>query len=203
MATTPTYSWPIPDNTDLVKDGAEAIRDLGNAIDTTVDGLPGAGLVHINTTSFSAVASQSINDVFTSTYDKYLVIFDMISVGGTLDIRLRLRASGSDITGANYRVQRLTGEGSTPSAQLVTGQTSIIVQAGITVGTRLYNTYEFKNPNLAEPTAISNFQIGPTGDYINLQGGVYNDNALVDGFSFFTSANSITGSVSTFGYRKS
>ena len=39
MAITPTYSWPLPDDTDLVKDGAEAIRDLGNAIDTTVDGL--------------------------------------------------------------------------------------------------------------------------------------------------------------------
>jgi trimeric autotransporter adhesin len=29
------------------------------------------GLVHINTTSFSAVASQSINDVFSATYDNY------------------------------------------------------------------------------------------------------------------------------------
>lgn len=36
MATTPTYSWPTPDNTDLVKDGALAMRNLGDAIDTTV-----------------------------------------------------------------------------------------------------------------------------------------------------------------------
>lgn len=36
MAVTPTYSWPTPDDTDLVRDGAEAIRDLGDAIDTTV-----------------------------------------------------------------------------------------------------------------------------------------------------------------------
>jgi hypothetical protein len=37
MASTPIYSWPTPDNTDLVKNGALAIRTLGDAIDTTVD----------------------------------------------------------------------------------------------------------------------------------------------------------------------
>ena len=36
MATSPIYSWPEPDNTDLVKNGALAIRTLGNAIDTTM-----------------------------------------------------------------------------------------------------------------------------------------------------------------------
>jgi hypothetical protein len=36
MATSPIYSWPEPDNTDLLKNGALAIRTLGNAIDTTM-----------------------------------------------------------------------------------------------------------------------------------------------------------------------
>jgi len=36
MATTTNYSWTTPDDTDLVKDGASAIRSLGSAIDTTV-----------------------------------------------------------------------------------------------------------------------------------------------------------------------
>ncbi len=33
MATTTNYGWTTPDNTDLVKDGALAIRTLGSAID--------------------------------------------------------------------------------------------------------------------------------------------------------------------------
>ena len=37
MATSPIYGWAEPDNTDLVKNGALAIRTLGNAIDTTMD----------------------------------------------------------------------------------------------------------------------------------------------------------------------
>ena len=36
MATTTNYSWTTPDDTDLVKDGAAAIRTLGSSIDTTV-----------------------------------------------------------------------------------------------------------------------------------------------------------------------
>jgi hypothetical protein len=36
MATTTNYGWETPDDTDLVKDGAAAIRTLGSSIDTTV-----------------------------------------------------------------------------------------------------------------------------------------------------------------------
>jgi hypothetical protein len=36
MATSPTYSWPEPDDTSLVKNGAQAMRTLGNAIDSTM-----------------------------------------------------------------------------------------------------------------------------------------------------------------------
>jgi hypothetical protein len=34
MATTTNYSWTTPDDTDLVKDGAAAIRTLGSSADT-------------------------------------------------------------------------------------------------------------------------------------------------------------------------
>ena len=36
MATSTNYGWSEPDNTSLVKDGAQAIRTLGNAIDTSL-----------------------------------------------------------------------------------------------------------------------------------------------------------------------
>jgi hypothetical protein len=39
MATTTNYGWDTPDDTDLVKDGAAAIRTLGNSADTTVKNL--------------------------------------------------------------------------------------------------------------------------------------------------------------------
>jgi len=39
MATTTNYGWATPDDTDLVKDGAAAIRTLGSSADTTVKNL--------------------------------------------------------------------------------------------------------------------------------------------------------------------
>ena len=45
MATTPNRNWPTPDDTDLVRDGAAAIRALGDAIDGTV----GQGFVFAGT----------------------------------------------------------------------------------------------------------------------------------------------------------
>lgn len=39
MANTTNYSWETPDDTDLVKDGAAAIRTLGSSIDTTTKAL--------------------------------------------------------------------------------------------------------------------------------------------------------------------
>jgi hypothetical protein len=41
MATTTNYGWTTPDDTDLVKDGAAAIRTLGSSIDTSFADLLG------------------------------------------------------------------------------------------------------------------------------------------------------------------
>lgn len=36
MATSPTFGWSEPDDTAFVKNGAQAMRTLGDAIDATV-----------------------------------------------------------------------------------------------------------------------------------------------------------------------
>jgi hypothetical protein len=41
MATTTNFNWETPDDTDLVKDGASAIRTLGSSIDTSFVDLKG------------------------------------------------------------------------------------------------------------------------------------------------------------------
>jgi hypothetical protein len=41
MATTTNFGWVTPDNTDLVKDGASAIRTLGSSIDSSMGDLKG------------------------------------------------------------------------------------------------------------------------------------------------------------------
>jgi hypothetical protein len=47
MATTSAFGWETPDDTDLVKDGAAAIRTLGNSIDTSMADLKGGSTFQI------------------------------------------------------------------------------------------------------------------------------------------------------------
>jgi len=68
-----------------------------------VDGLvEPMGLVHLNTTSFSGVATQSINNVFSAQYDNYKILID-VSKSTTSFLQLRWRAAGTDNTTTNYR----------------------------------------------------------------------------------------------------
>ena len=59
MASTPTYSWPTPDNTDLVKNGALAIRTLGDAIDTTMATMTPKSIVDAKGDLIAATANDT------------------------------------------------------------------------------------------------------------------------------------------------
>jgi hypothetical protein len=59
MATSPIYSWPEPDNTDLVKNGALAIRTLGNAIDTTMGTMTPKSIVDAKGDLIAATANDT------------------------------------------------------------------------------------------------------------------------------------------------
>jgi hypothetical protein len=60
------------------------------------------GLVLISTTSFSAVASQSLAaDTFTTTYDNYKLLIDLTGVTADATIFLKMRKAGTD-SSVNY-----------------------------------------------------------------------------------------------------
>ena len=63
MATTTYFGWTTPDNTDLVKDGASAIRTLGSAIDSSMQYLEGGTTGQIlSKTSTTDMAFTWINN---------------------------------------------------------------------------------------------------------------------------------------------
>jgi hypothetical protein len=62
MANTTNFGWETPDNTDLVKDGALAIRTLAGAIDTSFVGLA----INAQTgTTYTAVLADGLNKIIT------------------------------------------------------------------------------------------------------------------------------------------
>jgi hypothetical protein len=66
MATTTNYSWTTPDDTDLVKDGASAIRTLGSAIDTSFAADQGDLLLGGTSDIFEPLAIGAAATVLTS-----------------------------------------------------------------------------------------------------------------------------------------
>ena len=143
MATTTNYGWTTPDDTDLVKDGAAAIRTLGSSVDTTTKALNPSttegdieyrsatantnsrlalgnagevltvnsgedapewaalpvlpsGLNLISTTTIgSAVASVTVTGAFSSTYDNYLISYNLDTLASFASIRLALGSNTS------------------------------------------------------------------------------------------------------------
>lgn len=247
MATSPIYNWPEPDNTDLVKNGALAIRTLGDAIDTTmatmtpksiVDakgdliaasaadtparlavGANGTnlvadsstatgltwkqgGLTLISQVSFSNVASQIFDSVFSTTYKSYRVVIDTIyaATGGD-DLQFQLRYGSSTQTADYY--------GSMTSVNYLAAQ----VLTGVNNAAQL--TFMLNSSTSTTPNTLS-FDVGKVGVSANptIFGSGY-DYALAavytfgggnltartyEGFLLKSSTSNITGTVSIYGY---
>jgi len=212
MATTTNYGWTTPDDTALVKDGAAAIRSLGTAIDTSMNtalGTRKSGLVLLNTTSFSAVASQSVNNIFTTTYDSYKIILDLTAVSGDLVLYMRLRASGTDASGINYSL----GYNYRSRAGASSGYNNNDATFwGILQGSNgeLSHNYlasiDMTSPALAQRTLFgaNGYVAQGTDDvmYGFSGGGMHAVESAYDGFSLITSTGTVTGRVSVYGYNK-
>ena len=99
MATSPNFGWAEPDNTSLVKDGAQAIRTLGNAIDASMAELLGGttGQVLSKTSNtnmdFTWVTSDDANAIQNTIVDAK---GDLISATGS-DVPARLAVGANDL----------------------------------------------------------------------------------------------------------
>jgi len=81
MATSPIYSWPEPDNTDLVKNGALAIRTLGNAIDTTMGTMVAKTVVDAKGDLIAGTANDTVNRLAVGNNGETLVADSSTSTG--------------------------------------------------------------------------------------------------------------------------
>jgi len=205
MATTTNYGWTTPDDTSLVKDGASAIRSLGTAIDTSLNtalGTKKAGLVLLNTTSFSGVATQQINTLFSSTYRNYLLKGNFTCSTNPNTVYLRLSVSGTP-TATNYGV---TGQysnvastgtwyGSASTTSLPIGDTSTGANG------QAFITLEINEPNIAGKTGMVGLYQRDDAQNARL-GGVQTSSTQFDGIYLFLASGTMTGEVSVYGYNK-
>jgi hypothetical protein len=170
--------------------------------------VPAAGLTHINTTSFSAVATQSVNGVFSSAFTNYRILVSPTTAGTNVQLTMRLRASGTD-TSTNYvSNSNFNPTSTTVSANLnFRGTDEILVNGGITTGRPGFANIDIFNPfeNLNTGFIINSGNEVSDGSFFYTFNttGILKDTTAYDGFTLIISgATTISGSLSVYGYRK-
>lgn len=307
MPNTTNFNWPTPADTDLVKDGAAAIRNLGNGIDTSLIDLKGGttgqilskasnadmdftfitpnvgditevqagtgisvasgtgpipvitntvatafdaagdlvygtgadtftklslgtagqvlkvnsgatapewgaaaapALTLISSTTFASSSSHSVNDVFSSTYDNYLIMPYIDSISAGAYINMRLRVSGSDNTSSNYYWSQFFNTSSNQAYQsdysngLATSWAVLYQEStGAETGVQLF----LYNPQQTKRTSYSAVtQMVRSGDTVNQKvGGATSVTTSYTGFTLFPATGNMTGGVRVYGYSNS
>lgn len=106
MATSPNYGWLEPDNTDLVKNGALAIRTLGNAIDTTMATMTPKSTFTAKGSIAAATAASTPANLAVGNNGESLVADSSTSTG----LRYNASANANLIAGGSFDIwQRGTG----------------------------------------------------------------------------------------------
>lgn len=153
---------------------------------------------------FNAVSSISINNVFSSRYDSYKILFRTTTAGANaLQIRFRLRAGGTDNSATQYSfgvplVSNLgnftsyTGNGLT-FFDLGNAATTFSAHNEISVS-KPHNSSFWTSMNWTTFSHSSSNTFGGAG------GGYHSVNYSADGFTIFPASSTITGTLQVFGF---
>lgn len=167
--------------------------------------MPKNGLVKISKTTFSAVASVSIDNCFSTTYTHYLVKRDISGTAGQ-SVLVRLRVGGADASGADYRYQYIDAASTTVAGARGTGQTSFGWGLGIIEGTAIgYTETWISNPfETVRTTAWCDTSSTVTGNIV-LDSFVFEHDLATSytGFTASVGSGTLTGSITVFGLVKS
>ena len=167
-----------------------------------------SGLVFITGTTFSAVTSVSLpTSTFTSTYENYLVSFNLTTAVSTASLSVRMRASGTDNSTANYQ-NMMTNITNVNTSSLTANNTQTSwVYGTISASTRYNTLINVRAPELAQRTDLFTTQaFEVTGTSQNGQFGVqtFAANTQFDSLTLISSvASNITGNYKVYGYANS
>jgi hypothetical protein len=150
--------------------------------------------------TFSACATLSLNDVFSSTYDNYVI--DIRHTGtGAAELNARLRTAGSDASGSNYTWQQLVANGSSVSGSR---QTPTSIRIGtVNSPQRCGDTVYVYGPNLGQPTAFRNVSItSNAGATIADHAGTHSLSTSYAGLTLIPSSGTFSGLIKVYGLRQ-
>jgi hypothetical protein len=151
---------------------------------------------------FDLCTTLSLNGVFTSSYDNYMIVMRATTSLAWPYFNSRLRASGTDnTTASSYTNQYLTANGTTVSAG--SGSDNRWFGAALDDNESGFTAYIF-GPNLAQPTAYREVPAtGELGAVFWEFAGTHNQSTAYDGITYYPdSPNTVKGLVTVFGFNQ-
>ena len=202
MATTTNYGFEIPDDTDLVKDGALAMRDLGQDVDTQLftalgGDYPGLRLVKTQTIG-TGVSSVSVTDAFSATYENYRIIMNVDTASAQSDVQFSLNG----ITSGYYSSLIYVTHGTTTVLGASQSNAAFIQWLGGTTAANSYLDCNILRPNVAKPKVVNGYflQQTTTGAAGPLNGWI-NSTVQATGFTIAPQTGTLTGgTIYVYGY---
>jgi len=213
FATTVTRDAAFGGSNKALAEGQLAYIEASNVVQyydgaawATVGPASAGGLVYITQATPSAVASVSINNCFSATYQNYLIMINLTAAVLDGSIIGRLRVSGTDST-TTYSGQRIGGQaGSAFASTNPTGTDDFAFGNVATLTpTSFYSTVNINSPALAQATTtFANTGTNDTGGtLLQTIWNTHSTTTAYDGITILTSGTSITGTIRVYGYANS
>lgn len=150
--------------------------------------------------TFSAVTALSLNGVFSSTYDNYVIDMRGGLASGIQGIQFRLRLAGTDASGSNYVYQFMFTSGASVSASRLS---TTFVLAGAFGAVPNGDQVHVYGPALAQPTALRHVNVrSDSGAAFSDHAGTHSLATAYDGFTLTPASSNITGLIKVYGLVK-
>lgn len=159
-------------------------------------------MVLINKTDYTGISSLSFNNVFSSTYENYIINFNHKSSAGTADAQIRLRSNGVDASGStDYKYGHIYVRPNNSIASGV-GPASFYLIVDYP-GSTIQSAFQLRvfSPNLPKATHFSN-EVSRAGDDISIWSvGRHVLETAYDGFTIFPQNGTLTGTLRIYGIK--
>jgi hypothetical protein len=151
-------------------------------------------------TSFSSVASFSVNDVFSSQFRNYKIVFTGGTATDVADLNLRLRVAGADTTTGYNAVRGLLGGSYDPRSRQTGGAgTSMALVSGGGFSGKFCDATIYA-PFVNESTCLTSYG-GHSQGVVSFCSSDTSGTGSFTGFTLLASTGNITGNLQVYGLR--
>ena len=174
-----------------------------SSVVVTGGGSESATISSLGSVEFSAAATLSLNGVFSSGYDNYMVVMWQYGGGASSYAGYyRLRSSGSDATGSNYTHQYLSANNTSVSGAR-TSSTTYGLGFSLGYDSELGSALYVYGPALAQPTASRSAAMAAASLGVAFEdaASTHSLSTAYDGLTLIPGGDEITGRVAVYGMR--